>query len=199
MAMDMAFEAPKKTMRSASPVQMAPTVMYRSSAAAGPSPNYAMNYISAPPPSPGSYNLSLASQSAFSSPASYGKTKTKTKTAVINNAIHILAHGNVKADPRLDKILFSQNVDGSWSVSDEICSLLKLDKSKLKSSIPKETTEIQWLTAIIIAFLEIVYISHKDEWELIADKTKTYLLTSKAPNDLIAQAKSFCQTNGITV
>jgi len=96
----------------------------------------------------------------------------------------------VKADARLDKILLSQNVDGTWTLTNELCTLLKLNMDAIKSSVPKGVTELLWFTAIVVAFLETTYAANRDEWDLIVDKSLTIFRTNNAPSDLVAQAKS---------
>jgi len=99
-----------------------------------------------------------------------------------------------KADARLDKILLSQNADGTWSLTDQLCELLKFTVAVVKSSKPPTVDESLWITAIVVAFLEINYSAFRDEWDLIVDKSLTVFRTKNAPSDLLTLAKSFIAT-----
>jgi len=119
-----------------------------------------------------------------------GNTNIAAPKKPIAASVPYVSQAVGKADDRLDKILLSQNVDGTWTLTKELCTLLKLNMDAIKASVPKGVTELLWFTAIVVAFLEATYAAHKDEWDLIVDKSFTIFRTNNAPSDLVAQAKS---------
>jgi len=100
-----------------------------------------------------------------------------------------------KADAKLDKILLSQNADGTWSLTDVLCGLLQLTVAAVKASKPSTVDESLWMTAIVVAFLESTYATFRDEWDLIVDKSLAVFRSKNAPSDLVALAKAFIITN----
>jgi len=125
------------------------------------------------------------------------KMEMKIMSTVLTHTLPQNKQTQIKppADDRLDKILLSQSVDGFWTIKDELCILIRIESSIIKTSTPKGVSESQWFTAVIIAFLEAIYSAYKDEWELIVEKSLLWLNKGGAPSDLIAQAKIFCSAN----
>ncbi|KAF5397219.1 hypothetical protein PHET_09779 [Paragonimus heterotremus] len=87
----------------------------------------------------------------------------------------------------LDKCLMLadlQQIVGSWELNEELAKLLEIRLETLRSTLPKSwpshasvnVTNTVWATAVIIAYFELRLTEQKDEWELLTDKARRWLL-----------------------
>ena len=96
-------------------------------------------------------------------------------------------------------IVSQQKASGAWEMNSIIASLLNQSVSDagLRSPMGQQLSEIQpsiWATCIVIAWLEAQCADLEDEWELLADKAKSWLQKQSMPgtltcNDVLAAAR----------
>jgi len=80
---------------------------------------------------------------------------------------------------KLDDLLFSQEMNGSWVLKEELAQVMALSLDQLSSTSPDKDFLTAWVTAVILAFLYLYFEEKADEWELIGDKANQYLIKVK--------------------
>lgn len=119
----------------------------------------------------------------------------------------------VSSDPRssLMTLLKLQKIDGSFEASPALASSLRLALSELTNvgssgvSLPTTPEGVKvWTTALVLAFLSGIYASLKDDWELVADKSKSWITkqlrafgSSTSADDLVSRAANTLTAAGI--
>ncbi len=97
----------------------------------------------------------------------------------------------------LNKIIYTQTIDGLWKCHEEIAKLIDVDFGKLKDACPvenKNDTEMQdlWITSVVCAVLRKEYKSDEVEWKLIVKKA-VKLLKKKKVDHFIEEANKFVE------
>ena len=89
-----------------------------------------------------------------------------------------LATGGTMKFPQeiMDNILFVQSVSGAWKCTEAVAAKLKMEFKKIVDAAPEKDALEEWMTAIVIAFLEENFSAKRTEWELIVSKAKNYLV-----------------------
>eukprot|EP01102_Stenamoeba_stenopodia_P005493 TRINITY_DN1620_c0_g1_i1.p1 TRINITY_DN1620_c0_g1~~TRINITY_DN1620_c0_g1_i1.p1 ORF type:complete len:951 (-),score=170.99 TRINITY_DN1620_c0_g1_i1:160-3012(-) len=92
------------------------------------------------------------------------------------------APANADSRSSLMKLLKLQKIDGSFEASPTLASCLRLALSELTNvgssaaGLPNTPDGVKvWTTALVLAFLHRIYASLKDDWELVADKSKNWI------------------------
>ncbi|KAF7257481.1 hypothetical protein EG68_07090 [Paragonimus skrjabini miyazakii] len=94
-----------------------------------------------------------------------------------------------------------QQIVGSWELNEELAKSLEIRLETLKSTLPKSwpshasasVTNTVWATAVIIAYFELRLAEQKDEWELLIDKARRWLLDQALAFDKdVTVAKRLC-------
>ncbi len=84
-----------------------------------------------------------------------------------------------KSDP-LMAMITQQNFDGSFSWGPSLESTLGMSEEKIRLAKPADDSlsEDVWLTAVVVAHLELRMAEQRDMWELVADKAYKFLKKS---------------------
>eukprot|EP01102_Stenamoeba_stenopodia_P005495 TRINITY_DN1620_c0_g2_i1.p1 TRINITY_DN1620_c0_g2~~TRINITY_DN1620_c0_g2_i1.p1 ORF type:complete len:1025 (-),score=271.61 TRINITY_DN1620_c0_g2_i1:66-3068(-) len=116
-------------------------------------------------------------------------------------------------DPRANLMILLklQKIDGSFEASPALASSLRLALSELTNigssgvALPNTPEGVKvWTTALVLAFLNGIYAALKDDWELVADKSKSWLTkqlrafgASTSADDIVLRATSTLNAAGI--
>jgi len=106
-------------------------------------------------------------------------------------------------------IILKQKASGSWALGDVSSLLGSLSAESMKKAIAAliqgdVTAEVEavWITAVVIAFLQIRFPGQKTNWDLVVKKAKRWVSKqSKVVNakpegfDFVAEATKFVQSN----
>jgi len=92
-----------------------------------------------------------------------------------------------KAPPpaELKSIIMQQKASGAWQLEDVGALLGKLDKGKLKGGIPKlessvsSDVETLWVTAVVAAYLQLVFPGEATNWTQVVNKANRYVAKQK--------------------
>ena len=115
----------------------------------------------------------------------------------------------VNKDSALQSIVLLQQFDGSFKLDRNIAALIRLAESEISGSVPASifisglaNKDDVWVTLLVIQFFAVALPDLQISWELIADKSKSWLrsLLKSANanlNTLLAEAKSFLESNGV--
>jgi hypothetical protein len=103
----------------------------------------------------------------------------------------------VQMQTAFGKLLFlyrkTNFLKGFWKLNDEFCKLLNVLPAVLQTAIPSVSMEVL-ATFIALAYLEVHFGSFKDEWSLLAQKAKNWLVKQQQPYDQnFAKAKEFVE------
>jgi hypothetical protein len=85
------------------------------------------------------------------------------------------------APRELDRLVVLQRADGSWDLDENLAAILGVRIRKLQKKLegalgdPGEAARA-WATALALAWLESHATDSREEWELLADKAKAWLL-----------------------
>lgn len=82
---------------------------------------------------------------------------------------------SVAAEDSLMAVVNLQKFDGSWTLIDA-AKLTALPKKRLQDANVSKN-EMAWATAVILVLLEKKYSAEKDQWELLANKARAYILS----------------------
>jgi len=93
----------------------------------------------------------------------------------------------VKAPPpaELKGIIMQQKASGAWQLGDVGGMLGKLDAGKIKGGIPKlegsvsSDIETLWVTAVVAAYLQIVFPGEVTNWTQVVNKAHRYITKQK--------------------
>jgi len=95
----------------------------------------------------------------------------------------------------LQQLVLMQSFDGSWSPSDRLAKVFNASCEVF--SIPSElqtVSDAAWSTALSLAFLEMRLASRQEEWALVAEKARAWLVANgQLVQTLEAARKRYCQ------
>ncbi len=85
----------------------------------------------------------------------------------------------------LDRVVSQQHADGSWSLNEATAEALGRTLPELEASLPKPSgrraeARTAWATALAVTYVELFCEAQHDEWDLLVDKAKRWLLQCKA-------------------
>jgi len=104
----------------------------------------------------------------------------------------------------IDAFIQFSKADGSFNYSSHFEKTIKLGKENIIITIPKEISQNVtsedikfnlWVAVIALAYMEKYLNAEREEWKLIADKTKKFIkkhLVGVNIENLIQLAKSVC-------
>lgn len=89
------------------------------------------------------------------------------------------AQGKKSSSDRLEAIVALQQFSGQWEGTEELLTLLGLDKqavaAKIKDLGLMDKGDDVIATALVLAYLQTQLGERKDEWEMMAEKAKLWL------------------------
>ena len=103
-----------------------------------------------------------------------GSTIGQTNTNVNSNNTNVSTTSKLSSKS-MDAMLLLQEAAGNWKLHQHLAKLLNIDWTALESTRPKEVQDDAWMTIVCIAYLQIICIQHKSEWELIVQKAENWL------------------------
>ena len=88
---------------------------------------------------------------------------------------------NSPSSPFLSLISLQQ-ASGAWDLTDELLALCKVSKDAVVTGCPKEIAvgtskgKLLWATALALVLLRCKFLDQEDEWEMIAEKGKKWMI-----------------------
>jgi len=116
---------------------------------------------------------------------------------------------NISSVSTMDQLIKLQCANGSYSLDNKLAALLQqnvdilintANNSKTLNTIIKKDKSTIWATAIAIAVFQYVFVSMKDDWELVVQKSKQFIKKFAVNVDTIVnEAKETLKTLNIKV
>jgi len=93
----------------------------------------------------------------------------------------------------LDRLVQLQQFNGSWVLSADIVELFKAKTLEaVKASLPEtlktlpaESAEVLWVTALALSLLETSFADEKAEWKMLAGKATKWLKTQAKKDNVV--------------
>lgn len=83
----------------------------------------------------------------------------------------------MKKSKKLIDLVSQQNFDGSFDLTDQFSAFVEISMQDMKAFANQEGIEPVVATCIAVSYMELVFASQKDEWEMVIRKSKKYLDT----------------------
>ncbi|XP_067870557.1 von Willebrand factor A domain-containing protein 5A-like [Heterodontus francisci] len=81
------------------------------------------------------------------------------------------------------KLISLQNADGSWCLDSGLETLLGLKPQEIERSMPRQDIDqTLWVTVLAVIWLHAFGADTKDEWELLVDKSLSWIKTNAGPD-----------------
>jgi len=179
----------------------------------GATPAFAGSFGAPPAPAPATSSLWGAPATSASYPSAATPVSSDPRSALMTllKLQKVSSSSLLSSSNSLLLILVSFQIDGSFEASPALASSLRLALSELTNvsssgvALPNTPEGIKvWTTALVLAFLNGVHASLKDDWELVAEKSKSWVTkqlrafgASVSVDDLVSRASSSLTSAGI--
>eukprot|EP00697_Spironema_sp_BW2_P007400 gnl/Spiro4/21664_TR10614_c0_g1_i1.p1 gnl/Spiro4/21664_TR10614_c0_g1~~gnl/Spiro4/21664_TR10614_c0_g1_i1.p1 ORF type:complete len:167 (-),score=11.79 gnl/Spiro4/21664_TR10614_c0_g1_i1:30-476(-) len=143
----------------------------------------------------------------FSAPSSkslsFKSVQSPQKSSTVFSGMTPVSNSPISSQSKegVEKIVLLQKAAGFWALSDAT-SFIPTKQENIKEKNPakdKPNSEELWVTALVIAWLNLKFQSSRDIWELVESKGKKYIKKLQIKNnlkdvDFLSLAEEFAKT-----
>jgi len=165
-------------------------------------PGNAINFNQPPQPQSKQQFQPQQQFQAQQQPTSINKVSSQDLLSL--GTFEVTAPSNNTPSNKLNIIVMQQDADGAWNLTKELADVIGVTLQQLQQSLPAQLQLPQklklWATMLAIAFLRLQFKNSKEQWEMIEEKSKSYiesLCGSASAESQIEHAKSVLTQLGI--
>ena len=155
-----------------------PKVKKNQKAKGGIFQKFSLKKKSAPPPSHAMARTAARPSPHFTAVLECGLMPCSSRRFDEDSSMLEPPHARSNSSNPLSKIINLQLANGAWLMSEDLADVLGKPMGKIKEACPvscKDDMETIWATIIVLSYLQLQHSQFKDEWELVAEKAKTWL------------------------